>query len=82
MTPPQDSPTSGLKAGTPHFPEVDKLPVKSIALESRWNKGLTKAADGFCINQLRGLSFLSCNHSNTTLVVVRIKETFSVWPGP
>lgn len=48
MTASQDSPTSGMKAGTPHFPEVDKLPVKSLALESGWNEGLTQAADGFC----------------------------------
>lgn len=43
----QDSPTSGLKAGTPHFPEGDTLPVKSRALESGQNEGLTQELMAF-----------------------------------
>lgn len=42
----QDSPTSRLKAGTSHFPG-DKLPVKSRALESGQNEGLTQELMAF-----------------------------------
>lgn len=89
ITIPQDSPTPGLKAGT-YFPEVDKLPVKSTALESEsaWNEALARAAGGFCkaLTNCWALVFSSVkwdNHSNNTLVAVIIKYIkllVTAWP--